>query len=103
MVTLYRVCSWIAAGLVLLGMASLQSLYFAYTREMPQAPQVESGRTVGMGVLYGKTVYVTKEEEYRLYARVGWVVGAVGLGGAMEQLRRRAARRLNERRPPVQK
>jgi len=102
MVALYRICSWIAAGLVLLAGASLQSLYVVYTREMPQAPQVESGRTVEMGVLYGKTVYVTKAEEYRLYARMGWVVGAVGLGGAMELLRRRAARRLNEQ-PPVQK
>jgi hypothetical protein len=99
MVKLYRICSWIAAGLVLLGMASLQSLYLRYTREMPQAPQVESGRTVRMGVLYGKTVYVTKVEEYRLYAMLGCVVGAVGAGFTMEQLRRRAARR---ERPSVQ-
>jgi hypothetical protein len=47
--------------------------------------------------LYGKTIYVTKAEEYRLYAKFGWVVGAVGAAVTMELLRRRAARRLNER------
>jgi hypothetical protein len=90
---LYKLGSWIAAGLLLLGIASLQSLVLRYTREMPQVPQIESGRTVRMSVFYGKTVFVTVSEEHRLYAMVVCVLGAVGTAAVMDQLRRRALRR----------
>lgn len=96
MVTFYKISSWIGAALFLITIASLQALMLKYTREMPQQPDVALRRTVSMKVLYGKTVYMTRTEEYRLYERVGWVAAAGGVTATMELLRRRAARRKKE-------
>jgi hypothetical protein len=96
MVTTYRISTWLAGGLFLLSMASVQVLYSRYTREMPQVQQFESGRTIPLDVLYGKTVYVTKRELYSLYGRVASAAGAGVLTVAMDQLRRRAERRRNK-------
>jgi len=98
-VRIFKICSWIAAGVTLLAMAFLQSLYSEYTRDMPTAPEVASGRVTRIKVFYGKTVYVTKSEEYRLYGRMGWVIGAAGACVALEYLRRRAARQLHGQPP----
>jgi hypothetical protein len=81
MVRLYKIVSWIAGALMILSMASLGSLALRYTREMPQQTEVESGRTVRLKVLYGRTVYVTKSEQYRFYAGFALVL-ATGLVGA---------------------
>jgi hypothetical protein len=92
MVTLYKIVIWIAGALFLLSMASLGSLFETYTREMPQHAEVDSRRTVQLKVLYGKTVYVTRAEQYRLYAGYGLVALAGGACVAADRLRKRALR-----------
>lgn len=55
-----------------LGIVFLASLFSVmavrqyYTRNMPQAPQQDSGRTIAIEVNYGKTVYVTVSEKRNL-------------------------------------
>ena len=45
---------------------SMMAVRQYYTRNMPQSPQQELGRTVALKVNYGKTVYVTVSEERNL-------------------------------------
>jgi len=93
MVTLYKVGIWISGALVFLSLASLGALFRTYTHEMPQQTETQSGRTVRLKVLYGKTVYVTRAEEYRLYAGYGLVAASMALCVGADCLRRRAIRR----------
>jgi hypothetical protein len=44
-----------------------------YTRNRPESPQPELNRTVAVPLNYGKTVYVTPEENRILYLASEWV------------------------------
>ncbi len=54
---------------------------YVYTREMPQVPSIQDGRTLMIDGFYGKLIYVNEREYYLLRAMeyACWVSGGVFL------------------------
>ena len=64
--------------LLLLAFMRANLLRLDYTRSMPETAQVQGGRTIPMNVFYGKIVYVTIDEERKLYGAY-ILTGLIGL------------------------
>ncbi len=46
----------------------------SYTRQMPETPQIDQGRTNLLDANYGKTIYVTNNEKLKLEISYGAVL-----------------------------
>jgi hypothetical protein len=88
--TVLKTFGWLCAILFMYAFFAMMSLKYQYTREMPNAPQKATGRVCAISAYYGKTVYVTKEEEQRLSARYYYILGT-GLLAVLAEFARRVA------------
>jgi hypothetical protein len=76
-----RVLSTVLGIVFLVSLFSMMTVRQYYTRNMPQVPQQESGRTIAIEVNYGKTVYVTVREKRNLH--LVYIVAALSIAGTL--------------------
>jgi hypothetical protein len=78
----------IVVGIVfLVTLSSVIVVRYYYTWHMPMAPEPSRGRTIAVGVNYGKTVYVTPNEQKLLYGTYVALTLAVVAAVATQLLR----------------